>query len=141
MVQQLSLCLYTFLSAVIRPVDEGLVCISRPQGSKFSIRNPYQPCNYLRSNPYAHSPPAQSAPNRHMETVTNLQTPISTLPIPATPIANPKTTTRPHIQRQSFPLAEPPATQSLVGWNCATAGTAVMSCASPSWASCWPSCE
>jgi hypothetical protein len=42
-----------------------------------------------------------------------------------------------HCQRQSFPLAFPPATQSIVGWKCATAGTAVMPSPS-SCASCTP---
>lgn len=32
----------------------------------------------------------------------------------------------PHCHKHSFPLALPPATQSIVGWKCATAGTAVM---------------
>ncbi len=42
-----------------------------------------------------------------------------------------------YIQRHSFPLAVPAATQSFVGWNCATAGTAVIP-PPPSCASCSP---
>lgn len=42
-----------------------------------------------------------------------------------------------HIHRHIFPLAVPPAIQSLVGWNTATAGTAVRP-SPPSWASCAP---
>ena len=44
---------------------------------------------------------------------------------------------RDYIQRHSFPLAVPAATQSFVGWNCATAGTAVIP-PPPSCASCSP---
>jgi hypothetical protein len=42
-----------------------------------------------------------------------------------------------YIQRHSLPLAVPAATQSSVGWNLATAGTAVMA-SPPSCASCCP---
>jgi hypothetical protein len=43
----------------------------------------------------------------------------------------------PYIHRQSFPLAVPAATQSLLGWKTATAGTAVMP-PPPSCANCSP---
>lgn len=39
-----------------------------------------------------------------------------------------------YIHKQSFPLAVPPATQFLLRWKTATAGTAVMP-SPPSWAS------
>ena len=42
-----------------------------------------------------------------------------------------------YIHKHSLPLAVPAATQSSVGWNLATAGTAVMP-SPPSCASCWP---
>lgn len=43
-----------------------------------------------------------------------------------------------YIHRQTFPLAVPPTTQSLVRWKTATAGTAVIKPSPPSCASCSP---
>lgn len=45
-----------------------------------------------------------------------------------------------YIHKHNLPLAVPAATQSKVGWNLATAGTAVIP-SPPSWANCSPFAE